>query len=331
MFKRKRAEAGHKRPKENHEAGPCLNCGTQLRAEDLFCSNCGQKRMEREDMSFRHLIGESFLDYFHFDSKFFRTIIPLIIRPGMLTSEYMKGKRKSYVEPFKLFLVISVIYFLLLPFSGRTREPENAGRIALTDTITKRITGKIKARNSVSFSLHGVTLGKRGIDSVKKQIDTIGLDGYVAKNFAKESVWTRIFVKQALKIMIGTGESFVTVLEHTASKLIFLFIPVFAALLKLLYIRKKRLYFEHLIFSLHLHAFIFLIFILNLLTGLVWHVNMFIILLIILIYGFIALKKYYGQTFGKTLMKMVLISASYLVIGVPLFFMLLLLIAVISF
>jgi len=59
-------------------------------------------------MSFRHLIGDSFLDYFHFDSKFFRTILPLLFKPGWLTLEYMKGRRKSYVEPFKLFLVISV-------------------------------------------------------------------------------------------------------------------------------------------------------------------------------------------------------------------------------
>jgi len=87
------------------------------------CPLCGQKRLEREDMSFRHLIGESFLDYFHFDSKFFRTIVPLVLKPGKLSLEFMKGKRKSYVEPFRLFLVISIIYFLLLPFSKENDEP----------------------------------------------------------------------------------------------------------------------------------------------------------------------------------------------------------------
>jgi hypothetical protein len=74
-----------------------------------------------------------------------------------------------------------------------------------------------------------------------------------------------------------------------------------------------------------------LIFILNLLIGLIFPINILFSILIILVYGFIALKKYYGQAFGKTLAKMLLISFSYLIIGIPIFFMLLLLVAVISF
>jgi hypothetical protein len=131
--------------------------------------------------------------------------------------------------------------------------------------------------------------------------------------------------------MFSTGQSFTTVLEHTASKLIFLLIPVFAALLKLFYLRRKRLYFEHLIFSLHLHAFIFLLLILYLLIELIFPLNLFFIVMIILVYGFIALKNYYGQAFGKTLAKMLLICLSYLIIGVPLLFMLLVLVAVLSY
>jgi len=109
----------------HHTPGPCLNCGTYLWSNDLFCPKCGQKRLEREDMSFTRMIGESFLDYFHFDSKFFKTIFPLIFKPGKLTLEYMKGKRKTYVEPFRLFLVISIIYFLLLPLSRETKNDQN--------------------------------------------------------------------------------------------------------------------------------------------------------------------------------------------------------------
>jgi len=324
MFRKKTIA---EKPRLPQEPGPCLNCGTYLSEDDLFCSHCGQKRLEREDMSFRHLIGDSFLDYFHFDSKFFRTILPLLYRPGWLTLEYMKGRRKSYVEPFKLFLVISVIYFLLLPFSKD--EPENLSPTRSESNIQQP--AKKTGLSKTSFSLNGVSLSKSGRDSIKNEIDSIGLKGYVEKHFAKESIWTKVFIKQVLKIMLSTGQSLITVLEHTASKLIFLFIPVFAALLKLFYIRRKRLYFEHLIFSLHLHAFIFLLFILYLLIELIFPLNIFFIIMIILIYGFIALKKYYGQAFGKTLAKMLLISLSYLIIGIPLFFILLLMVAVITF
>jgi len=279
-------------------------------------------------MSFRHLIGDSFLDYFHFDSKFFRTILPLLYKPGWLTLEYMKGRRKSFVEPFKLFLVISVIYFLILPL-GKESESEKISPGQSSSTLLQ--SGKRTELSHTRFSLNGVSLTKSGRDSVKKEIDTIGLKMYVEKHFAKESVWTKLFIRQALKVMMSTGQSFTTVIEHTASKLIFLLIPFFAALLKLFYIRRKRLYFEHLIFSLHLHAFIFLMFILYLLVGLIFPLNMYFIIMIILVYGFIALKKYYGQSFGKTLAKMLLISLSYLMIGLPLLVMLLILVAVILF
>jgi hypothetical protein len=326
IFRRKTALPA--KPRHQYEPGPCLNCGAYLSKDDLFCSHCGQKRLEREDMSFRNLIGDSFLDYFHFDSKFFRTILPLVYKPGWLTLEYMSGKRKSFVEPFKLFLVISVIYFLLLSF-GKEPEPENINPVLSGSNIQQ--TDKKTDLNKVRFSLNGIQLSKSGRDSVKNEIDSVGLKRYVEKHFAKESGWTKMFVKQVLKIMISTGQSFTTILEHTSSKLIFLFIPVFAALLKLFYIRRKRLYFEHLIFSLHLHAFIFLLFILYLLIELFFPVNLFFIVMIILVYGFLALKKYYGQAFGKTLAKMLLLSFSYLIIGIPLFFLLLILVAILSF
>ena len=322
MFRRKTAVP--EKPKPHQEPGPCLNCGTFLSQDDLFCSHCGQKRLSREDMSFKHLIGESFMDYFHFDSKFFRTILPLLYKPGWLTLEYMKGRRKSFVEPFKLFLVISVIYFLLLPFS-KDSEAEKSKPMQSTSNIQP------DKKPDYNVHLNGFSLTKAGRDSVRDEVDSIGVNRFIQNHYAKESFWTKVFIKQALKIMLSTGQSFITVLEHTASKLIFLFIPVFAALLKLFYIRRKRLYFEHLIFSLHVHAFIFLIFILNLLIGLIFPINILFSILIILVYGFIALKKYYGQAFGKTITKMLLISFSYLIIGIPLFFMLLLLVAVMSY
>ncbi|MCX6303576.1 MAG: DUF3667 domain-containing protein [Bacteroidetes bacterium] len=268
------------------------------------------------------------MDYFHFDSKFFRTILPLLYKPGWLTLEYMRGRRKSFVEPFKVFLVIRVIYFLLMPF-GKEQEAENTSPV-LSDPGMSQPDHQKTGKKHVSYTLQGVPLSKSGRDSVKNEIDTTGLKNYVEKHFSKESGWTKLFIRQALKIMISTGQSFTTVLEHTASKLIFILIPVFAALLKLFYLRRKRLYFEHLIFSLHLHAFIFLLFILYLLIELLFPLNLFYTAIIILVYGFIALKKYYGQALWKTLAKMLLISLSYLIIGLPLFMMLLILVAMLS-
>ena len=179
----------------------------------------------------------------------------------------MKGRRKSFVEPFKLFLVISIIYFILLPFGGEPAA-EKITPVISDSTILQAVNTKTDL-NKVNYSLQGITVSKAGMDSIKNEIDSTGLKRYVEKHYAKEPGWTKLLIRQTLKIMISTGQSLTTVLEHTASKLIFLLIPVFAVLLKLFYLRRNRLYFEHLIFSLHLHAFIFLLFIVYLLIELI--------------------------------------------------------------
>ncbi len=274
-------------------------------------------------MSFSHLIGESFLDYFHFDSKFFRTILPLIIRPGFLTREFMKGKRKSYLEPFKLFLVISVIYFLLLPLGGETTveqtRPEKDVINVTRGTINKQ---------AFSYSIEGIPVTPAGQDSIRHEIDSTGIKPFVDKHYAKY-VWpVRMFLRQAIKIMTYSSQSFKTTLEHTASKMIFLLIPVFALLLKLVYLKSKRLYFEHLVFSLHVHAFIFLVLTLVLLIEFMVPVRMLYILLLFLLYLFFALRNNYGERFGKRLWKLFLLSILYLIVALPVFMILLILVAV---
>ena len=312
------------KPEHDHLPGPCLNCGNYLNSTDLFCGQCGQKRIEKEDMSFNHLIGESFLDYFHFDSKLFRTLKPLLFKPGFLTLEFMKGKRKTYLEPFKLFLIISVIYFLLLPLSGEsTHEYEKA-------EVQKSSKDKVQHNNlhPFKYSLKGMELSDAGQDSIKREIDTIGLKKYVDKNFSKYNAIVKLLMRQVFKILVYSGKTFTTVLEHTASKMIFLLIPLFALLLKLFYRKSGRLYFEHLIFSLHIHAFIFLILILVLIIEFIVNVKMLYIILIFLVYLFYALKRNYSGKNGKTLRKLFLLFLSYIIIALPVFFILLLLVSV---
>jgi hypothetical protein len=135
-------------------------------------------------------------------------------------------------------------------------------------------------------------------------------------------------MKQSLKLLIYSGESFTTVLEHTASKMIFLLIPFFAMLLKLFSLRSKRLYYEHLIFSLHIHAFVFTLLVIVFLIEFLVPVRMTIIIVISLVYLFFALKRNYGFSTGKSLRKLFLIMLFYCIIALPVFFILLILVAV---
>ena len=235
----------------------------------------------------------------------------------------MKGKRKSYLEPFKLFLVISVIYFLLLPLTGESTlekgHPENTGT---------GITTGMNKKQPFSYTLEGIPVTQTGQDSIRREVDSTGIKPFVDKHYAKYGWAVRMFLRQTIKIMTYSSQSFKTTLEHTASKMIFLLIPVFALLLKLVYLKSKRLYFEHLVFSLHVHAFIFLALTLVLLTEFLLPVRMLYILLLFLLYLFLALKNNYGEGFGKRLWKLLLLSLLYLIVALPVFMVLLILVAV---
>jgi thiamine biosynthesis protein ThiS len=97
-------------------AWTCPNCGGTSTAG--FCSNCGEKRFSSADLSVRHLLSHALEVVFHADSKIFRSFRLLFTRPGLLSSEYVRGRRKPYVHPFQVFFVANLIYFFVQPLTG---------------------------------------------------------------------------------------------------------------------------------------------------------------------------------------------------------------------
>jgi len=91
----------------------CENC--HARVEGAFCSQCGQS-LESSLKYFWTVILHLLDDIFSFDSRASRTIFPLFFRPGFLTNQYIAGKRVHYVPPLRLYLFISIVFFLSLKF-----------------------------------------------------------------------------------------------------------------------------------------------------------------------------------------------------------------------
>ena len=104
--------------KHSKETMHCLNCAQPLEKHHRFCPNCGQSTQKEE--SIRSLMGHFLNDYFSFDSKIVRSIKPLITEPGRLTIEYIEGKRIQYIPPFRLFIFLSIVFFLLLEWFNST-------------------------------------------------------------------------------------------------------------------------------------------------------------------------------------------------------------------
>lgn len=92
--------------KHYREAKDCLNCGAIV--NENFCGVCGQENLELKE-NFFHMMVHVIGDFFHFDSKFFRSIIPLFTKPGFLTRQYIEGKRVSYIHPLRLFFFVTIL------------------------------------------------------------------------------------------------------------------------------------------------------------------------------------------------------------------------------
>ena len=91
--------------------GLCRNCNTRL--DDLYCPACGQKDVDL-DRPFLELLGEIVKETFDLDGRAWRTAKTLFLQPGRLTVEYLAGKRRTYTPPLRLYLFISVTFFIAM-------------------------------------------------------------------------------------------------------------------------------------------------------------------------------------------------------------------------
>lgn len=89
----------------------CLNCGAQVQGR--YCHVCGQENTEPHE-SFGALIQHFVFDLFHFDGKFFESVKYLLFKPGFLTKEYMRGRRLAYLNPIRMYIFTSAIFFLII-------------------------------------------------------------------------------------------------------------------------------------------------------------------------------------------------------------------------
>jgi hypothetical protein len=98
---------------EPGDSPSCLNCGTPLGGQ--YCRQCGQRANTRF-ISLFELLRDAFGDLFELDSRLWRTLTPLLFKPGLLTRDYLEGKRARYMPPFRMYLVLSLVFFAIAFF-----------------------------------------------------------------------------------------------------------------------------------------------------------------------------------------------------------------------
>lgn len=265
----------------------CLNCGNE-RAEN-FCPQCGQRAGNRLEIG--AFVRDVVDDQLSVDAKIPRTLGPLFLKPGFLTAEFINGRAARYIPPFRLYLLTSLLFFLLLSFlSGRSDWAERAEKeiTAQSDTVAAR-TGAADTANGlrIGVSRNGETwLQKTEVNVPWKWLD--------------QKIETNLDALGKLPPAVAMRRVTDATIEELP-KVMFILLPVYALLLKLLYARRKRYYIEHFIFALHVHSFTFLLFAMALVSRLDW--ASVIISIVLPVYTYVAMKRVYQQGYFKTFVK----------------------------
>ncbi|NVK10068.1 MAG: DUF3667 domain-containing protein [Tenacibaculum sp.] len=101
----------------------CLNCGHPFTNNEKFCPECGQKNRGKK-ITLGIFLRELFAGFFSLDTKFWRTLIPLLINPGKVSKDYIDGKRTRYTNPFRFYLATSIIFFLIISITDSYKKFE---------------------------------------------------------------------------------------------------------------------------------------------------------------------------------------------------------------
>jgi len=155
--------SGHYRKEKN-----CLNCGHHV--EEHYCTHCGQPNLELKE-PFWHFIGHSIGHYFHFDSKFFHTLVPLLSKPGQITLDYLAGKRARYIHPVSLYIFVSIVYFIIVPHSLKEKTKPAELSTAQKDSAATAIRKSKTTLNSISPGLGDAVRVNLNTDSQFNALD----------------------------------------------------------------------------------------------------------------------------------------------------------------
>lgn len=216
----------------------CLNCDYSFKEEENYCPNCSQENHDLK-IPFKHFVEEFLEGIFHFDSKIWLSIKTLFIYPGKITKDFLAGKRVSFVPPIRLYVFFSFIFFFCL---NMTLDKKNEDK-----NITELI--KFQAKDdSVNIA----------IDSFKNAVES---DSFVKDTSSKK-------VQNKLRKILNLKGKDVNIINQTIYKYmsfaLFLLLPIFALIMKLVYYRSHKYYYEHFIAAIHYHVIIFIILLISL-------------------------------------------------------------------
>jgi hypothetical protein len=271
----------------------CLNCGEVLTGQ--HCSHCGQRARVRV-LSLWGLLKDVLGDALNWDSRLWRTFRPLAFSPGLLTQEFLRGRRAHYTPPFRMYLILSVAFFLSTTIGadpgadlhlnvddnganlqlrdGKPAATPDAAKAPATpaqpapkldperqkivDSIVAKLPAKDQPRARVELQQEFATLKPEEVATVGRVVsnpctpDNLKVDiGPLGEKYAPR-------LREACNKIVTDSQGFGRALYDNVPKMMFIFLPLIAGVMYVLYLGSGRYYVEHLLFFVHFHAYFFL-------------------------------------------------------------------------
>jgi Protein of unknown function (DUF3667) len=271
----------------------CENCGAPLTGH--YCAQCGQAAIDYR-RTIGHVLIDVLNEFLNWDSKFFASIGLLIAKPWQLTNEFVQGKRVRHVHPLRLYLLASIAFFFVVNYAakGIRLEPgkigeENRAQIAAAiadkrDEIEKELEKenlsadeRRKAQEALDYltkpagsaipagetpSPTATTPATSPTEPGQRTYGAVGERPFIVfdDNEKSQTPFERWLEAQAKEKMGEHGTKmglFISTLFNNLPYMMLCCIPLFALVLKVLYIRRRIFYIDHLIYALHIHSFFY--------------------------------------------------------------------------
>lgn len=327
----------------------CLNCGQTL--SQNYCANCGQSRhIHRSLAAVWHDFSHGVL---HFDGKFWRTLPMLMFKPGVLTREYIAGKRAQYISPmalflFSIFIMFAVFSFVQLPMTGFNEQNVESIKEVASETKEDLLAAKERIENDIASDklidengssnvdkLKGIeiALGVLGDEdqSTEKREDIVQVDGL--DEFLEDKKELEKQFKSWIDLINNNSELLLYKMKSSGYKFSWLLIPISLPFVwfAMLGVRGHHFY-DHAIFTIYSMSFVTLLFITLAIMGSIGFLSGWLIpagVIIPIIHLYKQLRHAYQLPRWQTFLRLIILCIG-IVFSLLIFFAILLLLGILG-
>jgi hypothetical protein len=313
----------------------CLNCSTRFTDPAfVFCPVCGQENEPRV-LPFSTVVREACAEFVQIDGKLARTFWALLFHPGFLTNQFLEGRRIAYLSPLKMYLFTSASFFLIaslvFPVTGNDVEnylqrltlkersasaprPKGAPvnlRLNVAPDERAALADKTRWVKVPPFRLSGQTIDIKKLPASVYEYRE-AQDKRLEAGRPTDGVVVQAVKRKLIRLRESPGDAILAICVGTLSNMTLFAVPLLALFMLPLYLRRhKRLYIEHFVFQLHCHTFFFIVLTLYMILESAEANYADFLMLWLPVYGVVALRRVYGQTWWRSLLKAFLMLNAY--------------------